>query len=80
MRNPYLDPTDEFNRGALRVLLSSGQAVVVHRVAIMSKDGDWILREQQSAIDHVLAVLESHEHLVRRATALLPTAAAGRAE
>lgn len=60
MRNPYLDLTDEFNRGGLRVLLSSGQAVVVHRLAIMSKDGDWILREQQSAIDHVLAVLESH--------------------
>lgn len=60
MHNPYLDLTDEFNRGGLRVLLSSGQAVVVHRLAIMSKDGDWILREQQSAIDHVLAVLESH--------------------
>ena len=60
MSNPYLDLTEEFNRGRLRVLLSSGQAVVVHRLAIMSKDGDWILREQQSAIDHVLAVLESH--------------------
>lgn len=58
--NPYLDLTEEFNRGRLRVLLSSGQAVVVHRLAIMSKDGDWILREQQSAIDHVLTVLESH--------------------
>lgn len=60
MSNPYLDLTEEFNRGRLRVLLSSGQAVVVHRLAIMSKDGDWILREQQSAIDHVLTVLESH--------------------
>lgn len=60
VHNPYLDLTDEFNRGELRVLLSSGQAVVVHRLAIMSKDGDWILREQQSTIDHVLAVLEAH--------------------
>jgi hypothetical protein len=56
----YAHLTEEFHRGRLRVLLSSGQAVVVHRLAIMSKDGDWILREQQSAIDHVLAVLESH--------------------
>lgn len=60
VHNPYLDLTEEFNRGSLRVLLSSGQAVVVHRLAIMSKDGDWILREDQEAIDHVLAVLESH--------------------
>jgi hypothetical protein len=58
--NPYLDLTEEFNRGALRVLLSSGQAVVVHRLAIMSKDGDWIVREHQDALDHVLAVLGSH--------------------
>lgn len=60
MHNPYLDLTEEFNCGGLRVLLSSGQAVVVHRLAIMSKDGDWILREQQPAVDHVLDVLESH--------------------
>lgn len=60
MRNPYLDLTAEFNRGALRVLLSSGQAVVVHRLAIASKDGDWIVREQADAVAHVLAVLASH--------------------
>jgi hypothetical protein len=58
--NPYLELTSEFNRGGLRVLLSSGQAVVVHRLAVMSKDGDWIVREQQSAIDHVLQVLAAH--------------------
>lgn len=60
MHNPYLDLTEEFNRGALRVLLSSGQAVVVHRLAVMSKDGDWILREDPAAIDHVLSVLAAH--------------------
>ncbi len=60
MDNPYLELTSEFNRGELRVLLSSGQAVVVHRLAVMSKDGDWIVREQQSAIDHVLHVLSAH--------------------
>jgi len=57
MNNPYLELTDELNRGRLRALLSSGQAVVVHRLAIMSKDGDWILREDAEALDHVLEVL-----------------------
>ncbi|HEX7183414.1 MAG TPA: hypothetical protein VF756_16395 [Thermoanaerobaculia bacterium] len=57
MNNPYLELTEEFNRDRLRVLLSSGQAVVVHRLAIMSKDGDWILREDAEAVGHVLEVL-----------------------
>jgi hypothetical protein len=57
MNNPYLELTAEFNQGRLRALLSSGQAVVVHRLAIMSKDGDWILREDAEALDHVLGVL-----------------------
>jgi hypothetical protein len=60
MNNPYLDLTAALNRGRLRVLLSSGQAVVVHRLAIMSKDGDWILREDAEAVGHVLEVLSSH--------------------
>lgn len=60
MENPYLDLTEELNRGRLRVLLSSGQAVVVHRLAIMSKDGDWILREDAEAVRHVLEVLSHH--------------------
>ncbi|HSS76115.1 MAG TPA: hypothetical protein VLV54_05155 [Thermoanaerobaculia bacterium] len=55
--NPYLELTEEFNRGRLRALLSSGQAVVVHRLAVMSKDGDWILREDTEAVEHVLKVL-----------------------
>jgi len=57
MNNPYIDLTEEFNHGRLRALLSSGQAVVVHRLAIMSKDGDWILREDAEAVYHVLEVL-----------------------
>jgi hypothetical protein len=60
MNNPYFELTDEFNQGRLRALLSSGQAVVVHRLAIMSKDGDWILREDAEAIEHVLGVLSAH--------------------
>lgn len=57
MNNPYLELTEEFNQGRLRALLSSGQAVVVHRLAIMSKDGDWILREDEEAVSHVLETL-----------------------
>lgn len=60
MDNPYLGLTQELNHGRLRVLLSSGQAVVVHRLAVMSKDGDWIVREDAEAVDHVLEVL-SHQ-------------------
>jgi hypothetical protein len=34
--------------------------VVLLRLAVASKDGDWILREDQEALDHVLAVLGRH--------------------
>ena len=57
MTNPYLDLTEAFNRGRRRALISSGQAVVLHRLAVMSKDGDWILREDEQAVQHVLDVL-----------------------
>jgi hypothetical protein len=53
----YLDLTREFNSGRLRAVLSGGQAVVLHRLAIMSKDGDWVVREDQEALAHVLGVL-----------------------
>ncbi|MFH0945793.1 MAG: hypothetical protein V2A76_11395 [Planctomycetota bacterium] len=56
----YLDLTREFNEGRLRAIICSGQAVVLHRLAIMSKDGDWILREQEEALSHVLSVLAAH--------------------
>jgi len=58
--NVYLRLTREFNAGRLRAIITSGQAVVLHRLAVMSKDGDWVLREDQDALDHVLAVLERH--------------------
>jgi len=54
----YLDLTRQFNAGALRAILSSGQAVVLHRLAIMSKDGDWILREDAEVLQHLLRALE----------------------
>ncbi len=53
----YLDLTRRFNEGGTRAILSSGQAVVLHRLAIMSKDGDWILRETAADLGHVLGVL-----------------------
>jgi len=58
--NIYLDLTREFNRGRLRCIISSGQAVVLHRLAIMSKDGDWIIREDVEATQHTLRVLAEH--------------------
>lgn len=60
MDNLYVGLTRELNRGRLRAILSSGQAVVLYRLAIMSKDGDWILREDAEALHHTLGVLEQH--------------------
>jgi len=51
----YLDLTREFNAGDLRAILSSGQAVVLHRLAVMSKDGDWILEESPAALPQVVS-------------------------
>jgi len=56
--NIYLELTREFNANGTCAILSSGQAVVMHGLAIMSKDGDWILREEPKAMDRVLEVLE----------------------
>jgi len=58
--NVYLQLTDEFNAGRLRAVICSGQAAVLHHVAIMSKDGDWILREDAECCLHILDVLERH--------------------
>jgi len=58
--NIYLQITDEFNAGRLRAIICSGQAAVLHRVAIMSKDGDWILQEDAECCRHILETLERH--------------------
>ena len=55
--NIYLELMKHFNEGRLRTVLGGGQAVVLHRLAIMSKDADWILREDRESADHVLQVL-----------------------
>lgn len=57
--NVYCDLTRRFNAGRTRAILAGGQAVVLHRLAIMSKDGDWILRESEEALSHVLATLNA---------------------
>ena len=41
--NIYFELTEAFNARRPIAVLGSGQAVVYHRLAIMSKDGDWIL-------------------------------------
>ena len=61
----YVDLTREFNGPGLNAMLSSGQAVVLHRLAIMSKDGDWILRETEAALEHVLAILAARGAVYR---------------
>lgn len=60
MANPYFQLTEEFNRDRRVVVLSSGQAVVWYRLAIMSKDGDWIVREDEAACERVIEVLAAH--------------------
>ena len=45
LKNIYLKLIQEFKKNRLRVIIFRGQAVVLHRLAIMSKDGDWIIRE-----------------------------------
>lgn len=58
--NLYFALTEEFNAEGFVAVLSSGQATVFHRIAIMSKDGDWILEESERACRRVLKVLEGH--------------------
>lgn len=58
--NVYFELTRAFNQAGPTVVLASGQAVVYHRLAIMSKDGDWVIRETADACARVLSVLASH--------------------
>src|SRR3989442_732528 len=60
MNNPYPALPAQVNDGPPRTLLSSGPAVVGYRLAVTSKDGDWIVREDAEATGHVLRVLSRH--------------------
>lgn len=55
--NIYFELTRVFNAKGRIAVLASGQAVVHYRLAIMSKDGDWILRETRDACRRVLDAL-----------------------
>jgi hypothetical protein len=70
--NVYVRLTEEFNQGRTRAIISSGQAVVLHGLAIMSKDGDWILREDAEATGHVLATLAARGSTYRFGAPLDP--------
>ncbi len=61
MANIYFDLTREFNADGPVAALASGQAVVYYRIAIMSKDGDWVILETPAACQRVLDVLRLHE-------------------
>jgi len=63
--NIYFELTEAFNTGQITVALASGQAVVYYRVAIVSKDGDWIIRETPEACDRVLTELEQRGAIYR---------------
>ncbi len=60
MSNIYFDLTEELNAEGTVVALTSGQAVVYYQIAMMSKDGDWIVRETPEACSRVLAVLQRY--------------------
>ena len=55
--NVYFELTAAFNAADRIAVLASGQAVVWYRLAMMSKDGDWILRGTDAACERVRQVL-----------------------
>jgi hypothetical protein len=60
VENLYFELTRELNAEGPIAALASGQAVVFYRLAMMSKDGDWILMETPAACRRVLDVLTRH--------------------
>lgn len=73
----YVDLTRAFNAGRTRVVISSGQAVVLHRITMQSKDGDWLVREDEEACTHILAVLAERGAHYRYGAPLHPRWLAG---
>jgi len=72
MANIYFDLTREFNARGTIAILASGQAVVYYRLAMMSKDGDWIVKETGDACGTILAVLDRHQARYRPGAPLDP--------
>jgi hypothetical protein len=75
--NVYFDLTRAFNECGPIVALASGQAVVHYRVAIMSKDGDWVIRETPDACGRVLDILAARGASYRPGAPLDPRWLAG---
>ena len=75
--NVYFDLTRTFNERGPIAALASGQAVVYYRVAIMSKDGDWVIRETSEACERVLDVLAERGASYRAGAPLDPRWLAG---
>lgn len=69
--NPYFHLTEQFNEHGFNAILTSGQACVYYRIAFQSKDGDWIVRLDRTAMDQVLTVLEGVGSTFRRGSAPL---------
>ena len=72
MDNPYLRLHGKFRAAGADVLLSSGQACVVFGIAAFSKDGDWIVRENNRSCSAVLRVLGAHGAAYRLGVPLHP--------
>jgi hypothetical protein len=51
--NPYFAFTDACNAQRPVVILASGQACVWYHLTLASKDGDWIVREDEAALSRV---------------------------
>ncbi len=75
--NVYFELTAAFNAAGRIAVLASGQAVVWYRLAMMSKDGDWILRETDAACQRVRAVLAERGGRYRSGAPLDPRWLAG---
>jgi hypothetical protein len=72
MENPYFALHQEFRDAGAEVLISSGQACVAFGIATFSKDGDWIIREDEASCNAVLSVLERHGAVYRLGAPLHP--------
>ena len=75
--NVYFELTTAFNAAGRIAVLASGQAVVWYRLAMMSKDGDWILRETAAACQRVRDVLAERGARYRSGAPLDPRWLAG---
>ncbi len=70
--NPFMELHKAFKEAGAEVLISSGQACVLYGIAAFSKDGDWIVKEDETSMNAVLSVLEKRRALYRFGAPLNP--------